>query len=239
MILAGSSLFPVVSVISEDLPRAIWCGRVAYMDALAWMEKERTERLSRCEPADVIYYLEHDPVITYGRATPPEHLHRRAHDLPIVEVGRGGKATCHGPGQLVGYCMVDLARRAEGRRPDAHEFLRCIERAICAYLNEGVGLGAHVVAGHTGVWVGGIEHPRKICSIGISVRHWIVTHGFALNIAPDLEMFDSIVPCGETEWPMTSVARETGVGLAPLSECARELHPHLRNALRKQGWCVA
>ena len=145
--------------------------------------------------------LEHEPVYTIGRTRDRSSL-REAEErgLPVIEVNRGGQATYHGPGQLVGYPILDL--NDYGR--DLHVYLRAIEEALiqaCA----AAGIGTTRREGLTGVWVG----ERKIASIGVGVRHWISMHGFAINVAADLAGFAQIVPCGIAGVTMTSVSLES------------------------------
>lgn len=159
---------------------------------------------------DLLLLVEHDPVVTLGRGTkdtslplPPEAI--RARGVDVFEVERGGDVTFHGPGQLVGYPILDLARL----RPDLHWYLRTLEAALIGGLGT-LGIAADRNPGLTGVWTGG----RKIASLGIHVKQWITFHGFALNVTTDLDFFDLIVPCGIPGVTMTSVRRELG-GRAP------------------------
>jgi len=181
--------------------RTLRLGRVAYRKALSLQE----ELLSR-RPEwdyDLLILLEHDPVITAGRSTDKRHLlasPQRLADAGIDyhEIGRGGDLTFHGPGQLVGYPLIDLT--ICGR--DLHLYLRRLEAVILRTL-AAFGLEGGVQAGRTGVWLG----DRKIASIGVGVRRWISWHGFALNIGNDLGGFEMIVPCGLPDARMTSMAQ--------------------------------
>jgi len=153
---------------------------------------------------DVLLLVEHDPVVTLGRGTrttslplPPAALAARG--LEVFEVERGGDVTLHGPGQLVGYPIVDLG----GWRRDLHWYLRSLEAALIRGL-EALAIPADRNPGKTGVWTEG----RKIASIGIHVKQWVTMHGFALNVTSDLSLFDLIVPCGIPGVSMTSVRRE-------------------------------
>jgi lipoate-protein ligase B len=175
-------------------------GRVDYEDAVAWQEA----LVARCLAggADALLLLEHPPVYTLGRGADPVHLRLAgATGIPIVRTHRGGQVTFHGPGQLVGYPILDLRRR----RPDVRWYLRTLEDVLVAALAD-LGIAAARREGLTGVWVG----PRKIASIGVALRRWISWHGFALNVGPDLRGFDAITPCGIAGVQMTSVAREGG-----------------------------
>jgi lipoate-protein ligase B len=175
------------------------------------------------ETGDRLLLLEHPPVVTLGRAAKPAHLLVPREELArrgvgVFEVVRGGDVTWHGPGQLVGYPIVDLATRG---RPDVPGFLRLVEAALCEALGAlGVAAGTH--PGWTGVFVAGAHPPRKIASIGIGVRGWVTWHGFALNVDCDLAGFEAIVPCGLHGVVMTSVARELGGAPPELGARARE-----------------
>ncbi len=165
---------------------------------------------------DWLLFPDHPPVLTVGRGGKPGGLRADAATLArlgveLFEVARGGDITWHGPGQLVGYPIVDLAAR--GR--DLHRFLRDLEEALIAAL-AAWGIAARRVAGRTGVWAG----EEKIASIGVAVRSWVSYHGFALNVAPDLGFFDLIHPCGLRGVRMTSVAARLGAR-APSLEQAR------------------
>ncbi len=183
-----------------------WLGPVPYREALE-IQRKRLEARRDGAAGDVLLLLEHPPVVTLGRSArrenlrvPPEELARRG--IELHEVARGGDVTYHGPGQLVGYPIVDLATRG---RPDVVAFLRELEARLIRALGA-LGVSAHVRPAYTGVFVDG----RKIASLGVGVRRWITCHGFALNVTLDPAAFDVIVPCGLHEVEMTSVARELG-----------------------------
>lgn len=186
---------------------AVWdLGRRPYGEVLEFQRQLCRRRMAGELDHDVLLLVEHDPVITLGRGTraeslpiPPAELERRG--TPVFEVERGGDVTYHGPGQLVGYPILDLQRY----RPDLHWYLRQLEGALIDGLGA-VGIAADRNPGRTGVWTAG----RKIASIGIHVKQWITFHGFALNVSTDLSPFDLIVPCGIRGVEMTSVARELG-----------------------------
>jgi len=220
--------------------RPVFAGIVPFAEAMRRMEAVRDGRRAGTAP-DTIFYLEHEPVVTYGRNTPREHFAAALPHIPCVEVPRGGLATYHGPGQLVGYMVLDLARRAQGRRPDIHEFLRAIEAGIARFLQREFSLDARALPGHTGVWVGDGADARKICSIGVSVRRWVTAHGFALNVAPELSAFDEIVPCGIEGAQMTSIQHELDLAarreVTPrVRDLARSLHVYVCASLRDGGW---
>lgn len=180
--------------------RTLWLGRMEFAEALARQEDLVARKRADTSLPDELWLLEHDPVYTIGR-TPDQSSLRGAAQLPhpLFTINRGGQATYHGPGQLVGYPIIDL--RAHGQ--DLHRYLRWIEEALVTLL-AGFGIEAGTRPGFTGVWV----EQRKIASIGVGVRHWITMHGFALNVHGDLSAFDAITPCGIAGVTMTSIERE-------------------------------
>lgn len=193
----------------------LWLGRVPYAEALE-LQRRRQEAVRAGEAAEALLLLEHPPVITLGRSADPAHLLESpaalaARGVELHEVARGGDVTWHGPGQLVGYPIVDLAARG---RPDVHRYLRDLEGALCDAAAE-LGVAARAIPGMTGVFAKDGEPPRKLASIGVGLRGWITGHGFALNVDADLAGFAAIVPCGLHGVAMTSLARELGDGAPP------------------------
>jgi len=176
-------------------------GLVPYAEALAWQRSLAQARIEGRLPHDVLLLLEHPAVVTLGRNSREAHL--RGEGVAVFEVERGGDVTYHGPGQLVGYPILDLT----GYRQDLHWYLRTLEQALIDALTE-LGIPAERHAGYTGVWTTG----RKIASIGVHVKQWVTWHGFALNVTTDLSAFDRIVPCGIPGVVMTSLERERGAG---------------------------
>ena len=179
-------------------------GTMRYAEALELQRVLREQRIAGELADDVLLLVEHPPVVTLGRGTratslplPPEELARRG--VEVVEVERGGDVTYHGPGQLVGYPILDL----RAHRQDLHWYLRRLEDVLIQALGR-LGIEADRNPGLTGVWTAG----RKIGSIGIHVKQWVTLHGFALNVTTDLDPFDLIVPCGIPQVVMTSVAEE-------------------------------
>jgi len=174
------------------------------------------------EIEDTVLLLEHDPVYTIGRTRDrsslldPEGL-----PYPLVEISRGGQATFHGPGQLVGYLILDL----NGYGRDLHLYLRSLEQVLIDTCGE-IGLEAQRRDGLTGVWCAG----RKLASIGVGVRHWISLHGFAINVCGDLTPFNRITPCGISGVEMSSVSHELGRDVS-IDEFAGRLVPHLEDNL--------
>jgi len=191
-----------------DSPREIppmrvrWLGRVAFADALAMQEDLVAKKRADQSLGDELLLLEHEPVYTIGRTLDRSSLRGGAHlPHPLFRINRGGQATYHGPGQLIGYPIIDLRRCGE----DLNRYLRWIEALLTETLVE-FGIAARTRPGLTGVWI----EDRKIASIGVGVRHWITMHGFALNVCGDLAPFDQIVPCGIANVTVTSIERETG-----------------------------
>jgi lipoyl(octanoyl) transferase len=181
-------------------------GQRGYRDVLELQRSLCRQRMAGELDEDILLLVEHEPVITLGRGTRPESLPVPVHGLEqrgieVFEVERGGDVTFHGPGQLVGYPVVDLRQH----RQDLHWYLRRLEAGLITALGE-LGVAAETNPGLTGVWTGG----RKIASIGIHVKQWVTFHGFALNVTTDLSYFDLIVPCGIRDVVMTSVSRELG-----------------------------
>jgi lipoyl(octanoyl) transferase len=178
-----------------------WLGRVAFADALALQEKAVAEKREDPSALDQLFLLEHEPVYTIGRTPDRSSLGGDSSRLPhpLFPVNRGGQATYHGPGQLIGYPIIDL----RGCGQDLHRYLRWLEQVLIDFLGE-YSIDAARREGLTGVWV----ENRKIASIGVGVRHWITMHGFALNVTGDLSPFTQIIPCGIAEVEMTSMERE-------------------------------
>jgi lipoate-protein ligase B len=194
-------------IASGQVPLAVRrLGKVAYRDALAIQEKLVQNRRDERIP-DTLLLLQHPHVITLGSSSDPSHVlanpdQRAGLGIELFEAGRGGDVTYHGPGQLIGYPIVAL----EERRHDLHRYLRDIEGALIDGLAE-LGVQGHRVQGLTGVWTPG----GKIAAIGVRVSSgWITSHGFALNVAPDLSYFATIVPCGIEGHAITSLALELG-----------------------------
>ena len=174
---------------------------------------------------------EHPHTYTLGKSGKPEHLllneaSLAAHGASFHRINRGGDITYHGPGQLVGYPILDL----ENFRPDIHWYLRVLEEAVIRTLAE-YGLNAGRIEGLTGVWLdweAGAARPRKICALGVKCSRWVTLHGFALNVNPDLQYFKYIVPCGIADKAVTSLAQELEAGAsASVAEVQERLLLHL------------
>jgi lipoate-protein ligase B len=197
--------------------------RVPYAEALALQERLRDARLEGSLP-DTVLLLDHPDTITFGRRSrpenaPPEEVLRRA-GYAVFRVNRGGDVTYHGPGQLVGYPVLDLA----GRGADVHVYLRSLERVLIDTLAD-FGIAGRMKPGYTGVW---LDERSKIASIGVGVRRWVTMHGFALNVSCDLARFEPIVACGLEGIEMTSMERV--VGSVDLRDVASRVEVHLRKA---------
>ena len=177
-------------------------GTVPYGEALEWQRQLAEDRIAGRLPHDLLVLLEHPPVVTLGRNSHAAHL-LQPHGIDVFEVERGGDVTFHGPGQLVGYPILDLKAYTQ----DLHWYLRTLEQALIDALGL-LDIPAERNPGFTGVWTRG----RKIASIGVHVKQWVTWHGFALNVTTDLSHFDRIVPCGIQGVEMTSVQRERGAG---------------------------
>jgi lipoyl(octanoyl) transferase len=183
-----------------------WLGRMEFARALALQEEIVFKRRDDCSVEDQLLLLEHEPVYTIGRTPDQSSLLGAAHlPHPLFAINRGGQATYHGPGQLIGYPIIDL----RGCGQDLHKYLRWLEQLLIDLLAE-YGIAASRRESLTGVWVG----DRKIASIGVGVRHWITMHGFALNVSGDLSPFNHIVPCGINNVAMTSMEKETGTAFS-------------------------
>ena len=192
--------------------RVSWLGRINFADALALQEEIVARKREDRDAADEVLLLEHEPVYTIGR-TPDQsslsatgRIRRGKLDAvhlphPFFAINRGGQATYHGPGQLMGYPIIDL----RGCGQDLHKYLRWLEQLLIDLLAE-YGIAASRRESLTGVWI----DDRKIASIGVGVRHWITMHGFALNVSGDLSPFNHIIPCGINNVAMTSMEKETG-----------------------------
>ena len=204
----------------EDHARQLWVvelGRRAYGEALELQRAVARARITGDVPQDVLLLVEHDPVITLGRKSRGDEnlvVDRAAlasRGVELFEVERGGDITFHGPGQLVGYPIIDLKRHKQ----DLHWYLRQVEEVLIRALAP-FGIEAGREPKYTGVWTNG----RKIASIGVHARDWVTWHGFALNVSTELSWFDLMVPCGIPQVTMTSVEREVlehadGACLAP------------------------
>ncbi len=175
-----------------------------YTESLSWQRSFARARASSLLNEDLLILLEHPHVITLGRGSHESNLLATRQllaerSVAVHEIERGGDVTYHGPGQLVGYPIIDLNRH----KKDLHWYLRQLEEVLIRALAE-VGIECGRISGHTGVWV----EDRKIASIGVHVTRWVTFHGFALNVSTDLSYFDLIIPCGIDAVKMTSMEQE-------------------------------
>jgi lipoyl(octanoyl) transferase len=175
-------------------------GLVPYPEALAEMEA-RAAAIRDGSASELVWLLEHPPLYTAGTSADPAELFN-PEGYPVYAAGRGGRYTYHGPGQRVGYLMIDLDRR--GR--DVRRFVHALEGWLIDSLAD-LGVSAHRSPGRIGIWVdqaGGGE--AKVGALGLRVKRWVTLHGFAVNLAPRLSDFSGIVPCGIADSPVTSLA---------------------------------
>jgi len=180
-------------------------GLVPYGDALAEMEA-RAAAVRAGEAEELVWLLQHPPLFTAGTSADPRELTNPL-DFPVFEAGRGGRYTYHGPGQRVGYLVLDLEQRGK----DIRCFVHSLEGWMIAALAE-LGVPARRETGRIGIWTGEGAEEAKIGAIGVRVRRWVTMHGFAINVAPDLSHFGGIVPCGISEYGVTSLEL---IGLEP------------------------
>nr|WP_304608542.1 lipoyl(octanoyl) transferase LipB [Pontibacter anaerobius] len=175
-----------------------------------------------------LLFCQHPHVYTLGKSGHEEHLllnkeGLKAKGATYYKINRGGDITYHGPGQIVGYPILDL----ENYFTDIHKYLRFLEEAIILTLAD-YGIEAGRIEGLTGVWLDHVEqrNPRKICAMGVKCSRWVTMHGFAFNINTDLDYFNNIVPCGISDKAVTSLAKELGHEV-PLAEVEEKLIKHL------------
>ncbi len=211
----------------------VWLGRQRYGEVHELMHRLFDARRAG-SIGDTILFLEHEPVITLGRGTKPPHLlatsdELRAGGISVVTTGRGGDITLHAPGQLVAYPILDLSpERRDVRRyvKDLAEVMRRLvaDHGVQTGLFEQY-VGLWVDAANPSVWAGPdvAKSPAKIGAIGVRISRWITMHGFALNLTTELAWYRLIVPCGITEYPVTSLAALTGTALTTEAAAKRAL----------------
>lgn len=178
-------------------------GLTAYLEALRLME-QRAAAIRAGDAPELVWLLEHPPLFTAGTSAAPVELLNPMH-FPVHEAGRGGRYTYHGPGQRIGYLMLDLDRR--GR--DVRHFVHSLEGWLITSLGE-LGVEARRETGRIGLWVGRGAKEAKIAALGIRVKRWVTLHGFSVNVSPNLSHFAGIVPCGISDFGVTSLA-ELGI----------------------------
>ena len=198
-------------------------GVIGYQQALD-LQRELVEQRKRGEIPDQLLLLEHPDVITLGVKTRNDRSHVLESEeslaekgVALVETGRGGDVTYHGPGQLVGYPIIDL----KPDRCDVHRYVRDLEEVLIRTVSE-FGISAGRVAGLTGIWVGPDDDAKKLAAIGVRISRWVTSHGFALNVNTNLSRFGLIVPCGITDKGVTSMERLLGESV-PMDEVAEAI----------------
>jgi lipoyl(octanoyl) transferase len=193
--------------LGESIEWRMTPGLSPYAETLAAMEA-RASAIRAGEAGELVWLLEHPPLYTAGTSADPAELFN-PQGFPVFAAGRGGRYTYHGPGQRVGYVLLDLERR--GR--DVRHFVWCLEGWVIAALAR-LGVAARRAEGRIGIWADGPRGEAKVGAIGVRVRRWVTYHGFAVNLAPELSHFSGIVPCGIAEFPVTSLD-EMGASARP------------------------
>lgn len=200
-------------------------GQVPYLDALAEMEA-RAAAVREGGAGELVWLLEHPPLFTAGTSADPAELFNPM-GFPVFEAGRGGRYTYHGPGQRVGYLVLDLERRGK----DIRRFVHSLEDWMIAALGE-LGVEARREPGRIGIWTGEGPAEAKIGAIGVRVRRWVTMHGFSINVAPDLAHFGGIVPCGIAEYGVTSLVKLGKTeGMEGLDRALKRTFPSFLNSL--------
>lgn len=205
-----------------------WRGRVDYEDGLA-LQRRQVKARQAGEVNDTLHLLEHPPVVTLGRAANDSNIlldrgALTARGVQVFETGRGGDVTFHGPGQVVGYPIIDL----DPDRRDVHRYVRDLEEVLIRTAADH-GVTATRVEGLTGIWVGS----HKLAAIGVRISRWVTSHGFAFNVSTDLSHFDVIVPCGLQGRGVTSLARLLD-RTVPLESVAARLASHFGDVFGRQ-----
>jgi len=185
----------------DDIEWRVSEAPVPYEEAHRFMD-ERAAAIREGTAPECVWLLEHPPLFTAGTSADPAELFNPQH-FPVYEAGRGGRYTYHGPGQRVGYVMLDLEKRGK----DIRRFVHALEGWMIDALAE-LGIAAHRAPGRIGIWVGEGPDEAKIGALGVRVKRWVTLHGFAINVAPDLTHFGGIVPCGIAEFGVTSIAAQ-------------------------------
>ena len=203
--LGGTSQPASTTQINRRVCEASFGGLVSYSDGLV-LQEQAVERLRLGDAQEQLFLLEHPHVFTLGRGADSAHIlagkeQLQSSSIEVHETGRGGDVTYHGPGQLVGYPIINL----KPDRCDVHRYVRDIEEVLIRTIAD-FGVTGRRVTGLTGVWVGN----EKIGAIGVRIARWITSHGFALNVSTDLKYFQMIVPCGISDKGVTSLSRLTG-----------------------------
>jgi lipoyl(octanoyl) transferase len=186
-------------MVPDDIEWRVSEGLTPYADALAEMEA-RALAVREGHAKELVWLLEHPPLFTAGTSADPAELFNPL-GFPVFNAGRGGRYTYHGPGQRVGYLILDLEKRGK----DVRRFVHSLEGWMIAALGE-LGVDARRESGRIGIWTGEGVNEAKIGAIGVRVRRWVTMHGFSINLSPDLSHFGGIVPCGIADFGVTSLA---------------------------------
>ncbi|MEO5808843.1 MAG: lipoyl(octanoyl) transferase LipB [Sphingomicrobium sp.] len=187
------------AAMTEEIEWRVSDGLTAYPEALAAMEA-RAVAIRAGEAGELIWLLQHPPLFTAGTSADPAELFNPL-GLPVFEAGRGGRYTYHGPGQRVGYVLLDL----ETRGRDIRRFVHSLEGWMIAALGD-LGVAARREPGRIGIWTGRGANEAKIGAIGVRVKRWVTLHGFAINVVTDLDHFGGIIPCGIADYGVTSLS---------------------------------
>ena len=211
--------------VAGDIDWEISNGLTPYPDAVARMEALQVA--IREEGArELIWLLEHPPLYTGGTSADPAEL--LSQQFPVYDTGRGGRYTYHGPGQRVGYVMVDLAKRCKDVRCYVHALEGWVIDALARF-----GVNARRAEGRIGIWCDTRDgQEAKIGAIGVRIRRWVTMHGFAVNVSPELSHFGGIVPCGIAEYPVTSLARPWSSTQRSTISTKRSLPPSRNSSTR-------
>jgi lipoyl(octanoyl) transferase len=200
---------------------------VPYEEALAFME-QRAAAIREDKAGECIWLLEHPPLFTAGTSADSAELFNPM-GFPVHVAGRGGRYTYHGPGQRVGYVMLDLEKRGK----DIRRFVHSLEQWMIDSLAE-IGISAHRADGRIGIWVGEGAGEAKIGALGVRVKRWVTLHGFAINVSPDLSHFGGIVPCGIAEFGVTSIAAlGKQIPLTSIDHALKRSFPSFLNGLER------
>jgi lipoyl(octanoyl) transferase len=184
----------------DDIEWRVSEGQIPYDEALSFMN-DRAAAIREGTASECVWLLEHPPLFTAGTSADSAELFN-PQNFPVFEAGRGGRYTYHGPGQRVGYVMLDLEKRGK----DIRCFVHALEGWMIDALAE-LGVTARREPGRIGIWVGEGDDEAKIGALGVRVKRWVTLHGFAINVAPDLSHFSGIVPCGISDFGVTSLAK--------------------------------
>jgi lipoyl(octanoyl) transferase len=203
--IGGTIKLASTAQVDRRVCEASFRGLVSYSDGLA-LQEQAVERLRAGEAPEQLFLLEHPHVFTLGRGADSAHIlagkeQLQSSSIEVHETGRGGDVTYHGPGQLVGYPIINL----KPDRCDVHRYVRDIEEVLIRTIAD-FGVTGTRIAGQTGVWVGN----EKVAAIGVRIARWITSHGFALNVSTDLSYFQMIVPCGISDKGVTSLSSLVG-----------------------------